>query len=265
VLADGRNFLLSNPDAFDVITLEPPPPNDAGTVNLYTREFYRLCKARLRPDGVMAQWLPLYLYDDDLRMLVRAFLAEFPHVTLWTTERQETLLVGTAAPLSIDVGRLAARMAEPAVAADLDAIGIRSPAELLSLYLMDEDGLRAFVGEGPALTDDFPRPEYSIPSDLFRDYPRTLAYLLAHRAPIAPHLRNVADADALAADIARHASILDDFYRSGLAFQAGDRRKSAELGMSVYARDPVNAYFLSYLPADQEAQLRARAVTAPSR
>jgi spermidine synthase len=156
-------------------------------------------------------------------------------------------------------------MAEPAAAADLDAIGIRSPAELLSLYLMDEDGLRAFVGEGPALTDDFPRPEYSIPSDLFRDYPRTLAYLLAHRAPIAPHLRNVADADALAADIARHASILDDFYRSGLAFQAGDRRKSAELGMSVYARDPVNAYFLSYLPADQEAQLRARAVTAPSR
>src|SRR5215472_11792774 len=40
VVADGRHFLLETKDRFDVITLEPPPPHDAGIVNLYSEEFY---------------------------------------------------------------------------------------------------------------------------------------------------------------------------------------------------------------------------------
>ena len=59
VVADGRHYLLGTRDSFDVVTLEPPPPQDAGVVNLYTEEFYALAKRRMRPGAVLAQWVPL--------------------------------------------------------------------------------------------------------------------------------------------------------------------------------------------------------------
>ncbi len=49
---DGRNYLLMHPQQYDVLTLDPPPPLDsAGCVNLYSREFFALCRQRLRPWG----------------------------------------------------------------------------------------------------------------------------------------------------------------------------------------------------------------------
>src|SRR5262249_23502396 len=37
---DGRHELLRNPETYDLITLEPPPPTAVGVVNLYSRDFY---------------------------------------------------------------------------------------------------------------------------------------------------------------------------------------------------------------------------------
>ena len=38
VLEDGRQYLRTHRESFDVITAEPPPPDIAGVVNLYTRD-----------------------------------------------------------------------------------------------------------------------------------------------------------------------------------------------------------------------------------
>ena len=59
VVADVRHYLLRSSQTFDVITFEPPPPHDAGVVNLYSQEFYALAKRRLAAGGVVAQWMPL--------------------------------------------------------------------------------------------------------------------------------------------------------------------------------------------------------------
>ncbi|MDH5625639.1 MAG: fused MFS/spermidine synthase, partial [Nitrospira sp.] len=89
-LRDGRRELLSHDQPYDLITLEPPPPSAAGVVNLYSTGFYELARARLRPDGLVAQWLPLPTQnDEDTRSLVRSFLDVFPHASLWTTELHE--------------------------------------------------------------------------------------------------------------------------------------------------------------------------------
>jgi spermidine synthase len=45
---DGRRELLQNPERYDLITLEPPPPSAAGVVNLYSSDFYVLAGARLQ-------------------------------------------------------------------------------------------------------------------------------------------------------------------------------------------------------------------------
>ena len=63
IVADARHYLLTGDRRFDIITFEPPPPQDAGIVNLYTREFYRLAKRRLERGGKLAQWVPLDLCE----------------------------------------------------------------------------------------------------------------------------------------------------------------------------------------------------------
>ena len=100
-LSDGRRELLRSSETYDLITLEPPPPSNAGVVNLYSRDFYVLAASRLNPDGLVAQWLPLATQTNaDTRSLVRSFLDAFPQATLWTTELHEMLLVGSLAPSS---------------------------------------------------------------------------------------------------------------------------------------------------------------------
>jgi len=53
-LEDGRTHLLTDDQIYDLITLEPPHPRDCGSVNLYSAEFYRLCKKRIHHKGGVA-------------------------------------------------------------------------------------------------------------------------------------------------------------------------------------------------------------------
>src|SRR5206468_8297209 len=57
---DGRYYLLTTDQRYDVITAEPPPPKNAGIVNLYTREYFELLHDRLAEGGVATYWLPVH-------------------------------------------------------------------------------------------------------------------------------------------------------------------------------------------------------------
>ena len=56
-IEDGRYFLQTTDQRFDLITSEPPPPQSAGTVRLHTREYFSSCD-RLAEGGIVAYWLP---------------------------------------------------------------------------------------------------------------------------------------------------------------------------------------------------------------
>jgi spermidine synthase len=161
IVADGRNYLLGTTNSFDVITMEPPPPTDAGIVNLYTEEFYALAKRRMRPGAVLAQWVPLDIGRGVLpKMILKAMMAQFKHVSLWLPDRMEGVAIASDEPLRIDRDVLAKRMAEPAVAADLTQIGLRSPDDLLATFVAADERLAAYLDDTPSLTDDRPRIEY---------------------------------------------------------------------------------------------------------
>ena len=51
VVQDGRFFLQASPQQYHIISGEPPPPKMAGSVNLYTEEFFSLMKSRLKEAG----------------------------------------------------------------------------------------------------------------------------------------------------------------------------------------------------------------------
>ena len=71
-IGDGRREIRRDPELWDLITLEPPPPSAAGVVNLYSTDFYLLCRERLAPGGLMSQWWPLPTQNDEAsRSLVR--------------------------------------------------------------------------------------------------------------------------------------------------------------------------------------------------
>ena len=236
---DGRRELLQNPERYDLITLEPPPPSEAGVVNLYSRDFYALAATRLRQGGLLAQWWPLPTQNnEDSRALVRSFLDAFPYATLWTTELHEMLLIGSLEPIALDVRRIAARFDQPEVAAALRQVGIASPAALLATWITDRVGLERYTHSALAVTDDRPRIEYATwvrPGEFARVLPRVLA--LRTDPPL-----HGAD-EAFVAAVADERERLLRFYAAGLHAYNGERELWARALERVLREDGENPYY----------------------
>lgn len=160
VVEDGRHYLAASREVFDVISLEPPPPTAAGAVSLYSREFYQLARARLGPNGVLAQWMPVEQQSDRVnRMLLKTMLETFDDVTLWMPSRLEGVAVGSVGKQEIDLERLEQRWS-PQVAADFHDVGVEGVTHLSSSLMMNRAELEKWVGDAPAVTDDFPAVEH---------------------------------------------------------------------------------------------------------
>jgi len=222
-----------------VITLEPPPPTAVGVVNLYSVDFYRLARERLRPGGIVAQWLPLGTQnDEDTRSLVRSFLDVFPSASLWTTDVHEMLLIGSDVPLRLDVSKVIHRFNQPDVARALTEVGIASPAALLATWVTDRAGMERYAGTAPAVTDDRPRIEYSSwarPGELQRVLPELLALRME------PPLEN-ADATFRALVAVENERLLT-FYAAALNAQRGEKELWAQNISRVMREDGLNPYY----------------------
>ena len=238
-LRDGRQELLRNTQAYDLITLEPPPPSAAGVVNLYSQDFYQLAASRLEKNGLLAQWLPLPTQNiDDSRALVRSFLNVFPYASLWTSEFHEMLLVGSREPIELDAARIRQRFAQPGVSSALAEVGIDSAATLLATWVTDRQGLERFAAAALPVTDDQPRIEYA-PWVRSKEITRVLPALLDLRVP-AP-LRN-ADA-AFTRTLAAEQQRLMQFYRASLHAYDGDRDAWGRDIREVLQQDSANPYY----------------------
>jgi spermidine synthase len=168
---DGRNFLALTDRKFDVITADIIQPGHAGAGHVYSREYFTLVRNALKDDGVVLQWIghrPRVEYT----LIMRTFLDVFPDATLWY---DANFMVGTRRPLTLDRGTVDRLRENPQINEALKAVGLNSWAVLRSWYTAGPGEMRAFVGDGPILTDDrplveyhhwLPRPEDQAPLDL---------------------------------------------------------------------------------------------------
>ncbi|MFT4572316.1 MAG: spermidine synthase [Hyphomicrobiaceae bacterium] len=165
IIDDGRNFLMTTAEKYDVIVLEPPETFTAGVINLYTTEFYRDALERLKPGGLMMQWIPTANAPlEDEKRLFRSFSEVFPETTMWWQLTGGTaLLVGTREPQVIDYQALRKHMQEPRVARDMKLSRVRDADHFLSFFVLDDEAFDEFVADSEPTTDDMTVLDFSMP------------------------------------------------------------------------------------------------------
>ena len=166
VVDDGRRYLVTTAERYDVVVGDLFIPWHAGAGSLYAREMFETVAGRLAPGGLFCQWLPLYqLTREEFDVIARTFVAVFPSVTLWRDDfyanRPIVALVGQVAPPTLDLGSLRERIA--ALPAWSDDPLLSSPRGLAMLYLGNLAGAPAVLGTGPINTDDSPVIEFLAP------------------------------------------------------------------------------------------------------
>ncbi len=177
---DARNELTFSPRRYDVVVSEPSNPWMTVASNLFTEEFFRLARERLNPSGIFCQWVQTYgLATEDMRSIVAAFHAAFRNTMLFETfEGTDLLLLGSDAPLTLDLDRMARRMSELRVFIDLGRIGVRRPADVLPLFRLGTAEVSRLVAGASRNTDDNARVEFSAPKAMYEDTSDpTLAYI----------------------------------------------------------------------------------------
>jgi predicted membrane-bound spermidine synthase len=152
ISGDGRIFLMRTVQRFDIIEADALRPTSAYSGNLYSEEYFRLVRDRLRPNGLAATWAPT-------RRVHNAFVRVFPHVV-----GLPGMLLGSAEPIVIDERAIAARIADPRVRRHYASAGI--DVEAMVAEHLATPGYIPPAFNRAALTDFntdlFPRDEFDL-------------------------------------------------------------------------------------------------------
>jgi hypothetical protein len=169
IIADGRNFVRLSRDRYDIIVVDPPPPiESAGSVVLYTSEFFAEARQRLNPGGIFLLWFPYAATTDEFKNHLRTFRAAFPHMDVLLSPVQNgAYLMGSDQPFNLDAGSLEQYLGTSSAAADLATApddskltGAGWAQEIMGQEWLKDSEVDAFVGPGPVITDDRPLSEY---------------------------------------------------------------------------------------------------------
>jgi hypothetical protein len=174
VIDDGRRYLERTSEQYDVITLDPPPPVEAaGSSLLYSKEFYAIINQRLRPHGILQQWLPEG--DPVVRSAVaRALKESFPYVRVFQYSATWGFqFLASQQPIPNRTGaELLQNMPATAVRDLFEWPYSPTPERELNYVLEKEKPLDELIAgdvDAPAMQDDHPVNEYVILRTLSRN------------------------------------------------------------------------------------------------
>jgi spermidine synthase len=166
VYDDGRHFIRTTKEKFDVITSDPIDPWVKGCAALNTVEYYQMCKEHLNPGGVMTLWIPLYECNEETaRSVIATFFQVFPNGILWSNDTSaqgyDAVLFGQVEPTVIDIDALEARLDRPdhhLVKKSLEDVlfGVKTNSQGAtepSSYGVAIDLLATYAGQASQLTD----------------------------------------------------------------------------------------------------------------
>lgn len=169
---DAKTFLRATPNRYDVIVTEPSNPWMAGVAAVFSHEYYQDCAARLKPGGIVAQWLQVYETNDRIvDMVVNTFSSVFPYVGVWQAGAGDLLLVGSLTPRKPDLSSFERSFNDPVVRGDLARVGVQNLTTLLMQELIPH-GDAAYLPEAepetPVHSDFKPVLEYEAQRAFFQ-------------------------------------------------------------------------------------------------
>lgn len=161
---DGRNFIYSTNEKFDVIVSEPSNPWVTGVANLFTLEYFKRGAERLKDDGLFSQWLQIYeMAPEDVRSLIATFRAAFPQVYLFRGAEGDLMLLGSKTERRLDLSVLKSHFDDPKVGADLRRIGASRAADIISRFYLGPDEITKLASGARLNTDDNALIEFNAP------------------------------------------------------------------------------------------------------
>lgn len=165
VIDDARRYLERADGQFDAIIVDPPPPVEAAASSLlYSPEFYALARRRLRPGGILQQWLPRA--DTTVASaFARAIGDSFPYVRVFpSVEGWGFHFLASPDPIAARTPAQLAVMLPDAARRDLLEWGPHPSAEeQFAAVVNKEVPLQSLIdldARAPMLTDDRPVNEY---------------------------------------------------------------------------------------------------------
>ena len=161
VIDDGRHFIHTTKEKFDVITSDPIDPWVKGCAALNTREYYQMCKDHLNPGGIMALWMPFYESSlETTKSLISTFFEVFPDGIIWSNdisgEGYDAVLFGQVGGTVIDVDELQEKLNDDAhrdVKKSLREVGFNSAIDLLATYAGQASDMKEWM-KGAQINED---------------------------------------------------------------------------------------------------------------
>jgi spermidine synthase len=182
-IADGRRFILSSREPFDVIVGDLFHPAQDGAGFLFTREHFTAIRSRLAEGGLFCQWLPVFQMDvPTLQIIARTFLEVFPNAEAWVLRfNVDTPVIGLiarpgAAPLTPTW--VEDRLASPALAEHLRRVALADSVRLFGCFLAGPNPLRDFASTAAINTDTHPIVMFQAPRLAFQSRDDASARLL---------------------------------------------------------------------------------------
>jgi len=167
VNADGRNYLRTTRETFDLIIADLFIPWRSGVGYLYSLEHFSAAKTRLNDRGLFVQWIPLYQVSDvELGIIGKTMLQVFPKVSLWRgdfySDKPMMALVGHIddSPLGKDnhLVRSSMRVLQEHKTAASEQV------PLIAHYLGTLEESQPLLKDRPVNTDNLPWIEYLAPA-----------------------------------------------------------------------------------------------------
>lgn len=223
---DGRNFLLLSDKKYDIISCDPTHPI-LGSGNLYTREYFLLCKNHLKEHGVVCQYLPFHkLSPNEFKTLIKTFSSVFSYTSIWLGY-SHGILVGTDYPQIIDFEDL------KSIKDDM----LNDPYLVAISCILDNEKMLHLTERSGINTDDSPILEFFTPASLKREnWELNIQSVFGMRADITQLINGIDDTDRLQRYLQGQ-----EYFINGLIFQnRGDRQSMRKEFEKVLEINPEN-------------------------
>lgn len=220
IAGDGRHFLQRTSKKYDLISSDPTHPI-LGSANLYSQEYFQLCKAHLTENGMVSQYLPLHkLRPQDFQGIIKTFQSVFTEATVWLGHTH-AILIGSKKPINIDFEEWEANIAS----IGRDPVFYTNPYHLAACLILDKTQISKIDSEINIDTDDLSYLEFFKPDCFDNDnLNKNLAYLSNNRSDLKQVFSAIEDQDKMN----RFIEGSQHFIQSSIFFQDGEQQKSLD-------------------------------------